>query len=172
MNSYAITVVGHDRPGIIADVTEALSGHGANIEDSTMSLLRGHFAWTLVVGTDAELDAIDLSLQPLRHPGLAISVLGVADENDPSQLNVKPFLLTVHGADRTGIVSAMTRVLASHGGNVTDLTTRLAGGLYVIAAEVDLPDVVNVDVLNDQLAEVANELGVTAHLRPTDADVL
>ena len=38
-----------------------------------------------------------------------------------------------------GIVAAMTRVLADAGGNVTDLSTRLAGSLYVVVAEVELP---------------------------------
>ena len=48
-------------------------------------------------------------------------------------------MLSVHGADRLGIVAAMTRVLADAGGNITDLTTRLAGTLYVLVAEVELP---------------------------------
>ena len=42
--SFAITVVGHDRPGIIAEVTGALADLGGNLEDSSMTLLRGHFA--------------------------------------------------------------------------------------------------------------------------------
>ena len=48
-------------------------------------------------------------------------------------------MLSVHGADRLGIVAAVTRVVAAAGGNVTDLTTRLSGALYVLVAEVELP---------------------------------
>ena len=44
----AITVIGPDRPGIVADVAEALAGLGANLTDSTMTRLRGHFAMTLI----------------------------------------------------------------------------------------------------------------------------
>ena len=51
MALMAITVLGHDRPGIIADVTATLAQRDANVEDSSMTLLRGHFAWTLIVGT-------------------------------------------------------------------------------------------------------------------------
>ena len=40
----AVTVLGDDRPGIVADVTGALAGLHGNLEDSTMTLLRGHFA--------------------------------------------------------------------------------------------------------------------------------
>ena len=48
MHELAITVIGHDRPGIVADVAEVLAGLGANLTDSTMTRLRGHFAMTLI----------------------------------------------------------------------------------------------------------------------------
>ena len=48
MTLHAIIVLGHDRPGIIARTTAALAGLGLNLEDSSMTLLRGHFAMTLV----------------------------------------------------------------------------------------------------------------------------
>ena len=48
VNELAITVIGPDRTGIVADVAEALAGLGANLTDSTMTRLRGHFAMTLV----------------------------------------------------------------------------------------------------------------------------
>ena len=47
--------------------------------------------------------------------------------------------MTVHGADRLGIVARLAGVVAGAGGNITDLTTRLSGDLYVLLAEVDLP---------------------------------
>ena len=58
MALLAITVLGHDRPGIIADVTAALAQRDANVEDSSMTLLRGHFAWTLIVGTEASVEQV------------------------------------------------------------------------------------------------------------------
>ena len=48
MNEIAITVVGRDRPGIVADVSARLAGLGLNLTDSTMTLLRGHFAMMLI----------------------------------------------------------------------------------------------------------------------------
>ena len=45
---HAITVVGRDRPGIIAEATSRLAALGLNLEDSSMTLLRGHFAMTLI----------------------------------------------------------------------------------------------------------------------------
>ena len=48
MTLHAITVLGHDRPGIIAETTGRLADLGLNLEDSTMTLLRGHFAMMLI----------------------------------------------------------------------------------------------------------------------------
>jgi hypothetical protein len=46
----------------------------------------------------------------------------------------------------------------------------LAGGLYVLVAEVDLPG--SPEVLQHDLGVLSRELGVDAHLRPADTDVL
>ena len=82
------------------------------------------------------------------------------------------YVLTVHGADRVGIVSAVVGRVAEVGGNVTDLTTRLAGGLYLLVAEVDLPDGVDVEALTSALRGTAGELGVEATLRDLESDDL
>jgi glycine cleavage system transcriptional repressor len=78
----------------------------------------------------------------------------------------------VHGADRPGIVSALTGVIAAVGGNVTDLSTRLTGHLYVLLAEVDIPAETDMPALLTRLTQVADELGVDASLRPVEPDLL
>jgi glycine cleavage system transcriptional repressor len=78
----------------------------------------------------------------------------------------------VHGADRLGIVATLARTLAEGGGNVTDLTTRLSGSLYVAVVEVDLPSTVDSAALGTTLRDAAVRLGVEATLRPAEADLL
>ncbi len=172
MSRFAVTVVGHDRPGIVADVTGALAEHGGNIEDSSMTLLRGHFAWTLIVDIpDATAADLDQTLANVNADRLKVAVIELADEDDADE-QAADYWLTVHGADRPGIVSAVTRVVAEVGGNLTNLTTRLAGGMYVVGADVDFPTGVNVQQVTEQLTTTATELGVVAALRPADSDVL
>ena len=69
MDELAITVIGHDRPGIVADVAEVLAGLGANLTDSTMTRLRGHFAMTLICTGPAAAE-VEAALAPLdrRRP--------------------------------------------------------------------------------------------------------
>jgi glycine cleavage system transcriptional repressor len=168
--SLAITVLGHDRPGIIADVTGALADLGGNLEDSSMTLLRGHFAWTLLV-TGPDPDAVRERLAHLADEGLVVSVLPVPDEG-PAGAARATYVMSVHGGDRPGIVSAVTRVIADHAGNVVDLTTRLAGDLYIAVAEVVFPADVDIADVERGLSGVAARLGVGVTLRPEDSDLL
>ncbi len=169
---HAITVLGHDRPGIIAETTDRLAGLGLNLEDSSMTRLRGHFAMTLICAGDADDDAIRAALAPLTEDGtLSVTVHEVPEEHvDP--LDGTSWVLSVHGGDRPGIVSAVAGVVAAAGGNITDLTTRLTGDLYVLVAEVELPAGADSAALATELREVAGRLGVGATLRPVDTDEL
>jgi glycine cleavage system transcriptional repressor len=168
----AVTVLGHDRPGIIADTTRLLAGLGANLEDSTMTILRGHFAMVLVASADAEPGAVEAALAPLGADGrLQVAVRAVPQEAPVPALG-STYLLSVHGADRPGIVSAVTGVVAEAGGNITDLSTRLSGGLYVLLAEVDLATSVDPEQLGRDLVAVGSGLGIEVSLRVLDQDLL
>ncbi|WP_229067794.1 glycine cleavage system protein R [Actinoplanes sp. DH11] len=169
MHELAITVIGPDRTGIVADVAEALAGVGANLTDSTMTRLRGHFAMTLICnGPTAE--QVEAALGPVATGGLLATVRRVEPEA-ANGASGEPYLVSVHGADRLGIVAAVTRVVAGAGGNITDLTTRLTGPLYLLVAEVDLPcDAA--DELAQRLAVAAAELGVDVTLRRAESEIL
>ncbi len=172
MSLHAITVLGHDRPGIIAETTDRLADLGLNLEDSTMTLLRGHFAMMLVCAGPAADGEIRAALAPLTTGGtLAVTVREVPVE-DPAATAGTPWVLTVHGGDRPGIVSAVTAEVARAGGNITDLTTRLAGDLYLLVAEIDLPADADGATLDAAIRTVGTGLGVGATLRPAAADEL
>src|SRR6186997_1061364 len=78
----AITVLGHDRPGIIAQAAQILADCGMNLEDSSMTLLRGHFAMTLICAGDAEASQVEAALQPLADGSLDVAVREVASDHD------------------------------------------------------------------------------------------
>jgi glycine cleavage system transcriptional repressor len=171
VESLAITVVGHDRPGIIARTAEVLSAYGMNLEDSSMTLLRGHFAMTLICAGETPAAEVEQALVAAMDPSLAVTVRAVPDELDQQPVG-STYLVTVHGADRLGIVARLTGTIAAAGGNITDLTTRLTGDLYVLLAEVDLPPAADVTALRTALAAAARELGVETTLRQVENDEL
>ena len=167
MPTLAVSAVGLDRPGIIAGVAERLAAHGANLTDSRMAILRGHFAITLIV-EGAERDALAADLEAMDTlETWAIAEVAEAGDAPRSEPNA---VVSVHGADHTGIVAAVTRVLADAGVNVCDLQSRLAGSLYVMIMDVAVPP--GMDDLDERLRAVAAEQDVTITLRPSDADVL
>jgi glycine cleavage system transcriptional repressor len=169
---HAITVLGHDRPGIIAETTHILAGLGLNLEDSTMTLLRGHFAMMLVCAGAPAAAEVEEALAPLTADGsLSVSVREIPEEQEHAAVAAS-YVLTVHGGDRPGIVSAIAEEVARVGGNITDLTTRLAGDLYLLVAEVDLPAGVQLDALRGSLDGVAAALGVGVTLREVESDEL
>lgn len=169
---HAITVLGHDRPGIIAETTGRLAELGLNLEDSTMTLLRGHFAMMLVCAGEPSAAAIEAALAPLADDGsLTVTVRAVSPGAGAAPAG-SSWVLTVHGGDRPGIVSSVVGRVAEVGGNITDLTTRLAGDLYLLVAEIDLPAGADVDALEAAVRTAATALGVGATLRRAEADDL
>ena len=174
MSLLAVTVLGHDRPGIVADTTAALANLGGNLEDSTMTLLRGHFAMLLLVRTSAGAEDVQRALSGLTADGRhTVDVREVPDlEIGAAAPSGRSFVLSVHGADRPGIVSALTGVVAGARGNVTDLTTRLSGDLYVLVAEVSVPADADLEPLERAVRAAADELGVDVSWRPLETDDL
>jgi glycine cleavage system transcriptional repressor len=168
----AITLIGQDRPGIVAEASDILAGLGLNLTDSTMTLLRGHFAMTLICVGEPSASVVEAELGPLTASGALVATVREVVPEDWTPPAGGHGVLSLHGADRLGIVAAVTGLLAGVGANVTDLTTRLSGELYVLVAEVDLPETVDVGVLDARLREVAATLDVEAHLRRADVDVL
>ena len=66
----------------------------------------------------------------------------------------------------------MTNVVARHGGNIVDLGTRLGEGMYVLVAEFLLPSAMAIDAVEEDLATVAQEIGVDFHVSVVDDDLL
>ena len=177
MTQLALTAIGRDRPGIVAEVTRALLGHSLNITDSHMGVLGGRFSMMLIVEapeatdldavreelarTRSRLDLDAVALHPLAETG------HTAAGGDPSHI------VTVYGVDHPGIVHAVSARLASKAVNVTDLETRLVGdGLYAMVLEIALPLDLDPEALSAMLAEVGAEQGVEVTVRPLEPDVM
>ena len=172
MPSLAVTVVGTDRPGIVNRVTAAIADRSGNLEDSSMSLLRGHFAMTLIADFPAAGAAalLDSDLADLRDQSLTVSVIPVPAQ-EPSRQGVAA-TVAVHGADRPGIVRAATATILGFQGNIVDLSTRLGSDLYVLTAEVVFPVGTDVSVVDQALRSQMADLGVTASVHASEADLL
>lgn len=170
----AVTVVGSDRPGIVAAVCRALFELGCNLEDATSTILRGHFSMMLVVRPPAGVDAtrVEEHLRAAGDPlGLVVSARPIQEAD--AHTAAPTHMVSVYGADRPGIVFRVADVLARDGSNITDLTSRLIGSeeqpVYAVMMEVAVSDP---EALAGALDELRDELGLDVSLRPLDADLL
>jgi glycine cleavage system transcriptional repressor len=173
MTTFAVTALGADRPGIVAAVTGVLVQAGCNLEDTSMSILRGHFAMVLIVAAPEGLDAATLEdalVEATRALDLAVFVRPVAPGSTAD--DGERWTVVVYGADHPGIVHGITAALADAGANVVDLTTRVTDDLYAMVIEVALPAALRGADLDRRLAGVAADLGVECTVHQSEADIL
>ena len=178
MAHFAVAAVGVDQPGIVAAVAAVFVEHGCNLEDSSMSILRGHFAIMLIVDAPDDLTAEQLEEdlgEPASRFDLVVAVRAI-DDTVPSSPLGDAWNLAVYGADRPGIAQRFAQLLADHNVNIVDLTTRMIGApgqpVYAMLVDLTVPAALAPDLLRRRAAELASELGVDCSLNPAEADVL
>jgi glycine cleavage system transcriptional repressor len=175
MPSFALAAIGRDRPGIVAAVSNVLFEQGCNVEDSSMTLLRGNFAMMLVLAAPEGTTAATLQAALGGACEAMALTYAVLDVEDTADVPHPSHVLTVYGADRPGILYRVSEVLASAGVNITDLNSRLIGvdkPVYALMLELAVPATLTVDELDRRLAEAAADIGVDVTLRVRENDVL
>jgi glycine cleavage system transcriptional repressor len=175
----ALSAIGQDRPGIVAGLAEALFEQGCNLEESSMTRLKGEFAILLLVTLpeDGAAAALESALEPVaRRLGLTLLVRELRPEEieGADDSRTRPYTLVVYGGDRPGIVYRVTRAASRHGFNITDLRTRVTGAapVYSLLMEVEVPSDAAAETFRDELAALKRELRVETTFEPVEADEL
>ncbi|HYL79790.1 MAG TPA: ACT domain-containing protein [Candidatus Acidoferrum sp.] len=172
-----LTAFGQDRPGIVAALAEGLFRLGCNIEDTCMTLLRGEFAMMVMVRLPNGLAAGQLSERLAPHiASLDLTVLCRELPREAAARAPEPdaplYMLSVYGADHPGIVAKVARVVADHGGNITDMNTRVIGAddrpVYVMILEVQFQADARPESLHQALDRLTPSLGVDLTFRPIE----
>lgn len=173
----AVSAIGRDRPGIVAAITAALLELGGNIEDSQMSILRGHFSMMLIVALpdrDREGNPTETLAGRLesvkRKLDLEAVMVGPVDDlagTAPEATHI----VSLYGADHPGIVHAAATTLAERDISITGLETKLTGEadrrLYVMAIEI-AAGTSDIEELQGALDAVGQEAGLEVSLRELD----
>jgi glycine cleavage system transcriptional repressor len=158
-----ITVTGPDRPGIVAAISERLAAEGADIEDISMTRLSGNFAMMMLVrgGAPGKLDAIREKMS--SSLGMFIHIEPAVETAAEPEANV---YVSASGPNRIGIVATLSKLLATSGANITEMTTRLlrhtAVPVYLVRIEATTS--ADLETLKSELAAAGDELGVEVRL--------
>ena len=163
--SIVLTILADDQPGIIQTVSSILSKFGGSWTQSSMSSLAGQFAGILLASVPSENSvACQQALHELSSSGLRV-IAHISDGSTEME-ETQEYSLDLVGNDRQGIVHEITTVLANHNVNVRELETvveaaSMGGGeLFRARAELLVPVSTDIDQLEHELEELANDLMV------------
>jgi len=133
-----LTLVGQDKPGIVANITTALFDVGAQLGEASMMRLGGNFTIMLMVKAEQSIEQLNEAIAPV------VNELNLSSSFEPidaclHQHEQSDTRITVYGADRPGIVAKATSHLLAAGFNILDLESDVAGDemapIYVMHIE-------------------------------------
>jgi len=125
-NWYMLTLIGEDKPGLVAAITKSLFEFGLNLGETSMLRLGGNFTVMMMVSGEHPERELRERLKPV------IEAHGMCLNIDPIEAHLHEHIVpniqvTVTGADRAGIVAQVTAALADQGFNILDLESDVAG---------------------------------------------
>lgn len=175
MEKVIISVVGRDRPGIVASLSGALFALACNIESISQTILQSIFGAILVVAVPESLTRQELKTAleaAVSHLSLDVTVkpfpAGQASDESITE-DGDPFVITIMGPDKKGLVAATTKVMADHKVNITNLKAVFRGGDNpldnMMIYEVTIPGQVILSDLYGELEAAAIGLGLQINIQ-------
>lgn len=172
---FALSAIGTDRPGIVADLAELIYECDCNLEDSSMTVLGSEFAVLLLLsGTGSDVDERLRGACKRIEWEKRLTVFFRPLEGEPVRYGadqvLAPYEFRAVGVDKAGIVAKVCRCFASHGINITQLKSQSrpepqsGTPLYTMQIHLDLPRAVDVDALRRELDQIAVELRIEVAL--------
>jgi glycine cleavage system regulatory protein len=165
-----LTVIGDDRSGLVSALSGVVTDSGGSWERSHMARLAGKFAGIVVVAVpDDRVQQLLDALVPLRAQGL-LEIRAERGDEDAAGGEAVRLSLELVGADRPGIVHAISRALAAKDVGIEELETAtreapMAGGmLFEASATLLAPPGASAGDLRALLEGIADELMVDLEL--------
>jgi glycine cleavage system transcriptional repressor len=117
---YMLSLVGKDRPGLVAQVSAALCKAGCNLGDSSMARLGTNFSIMVMVQWDGSVEQLNEIVQPISK---TLSLTPHINELPGGmEHHVEPDVrISLYAKDRLGIVEDVTTALAEAGLNILHL---------------------------------------------------
>jgi glycine cleavage system transcriptional repressor len=175
---FALSAIGRDRPGIVADLAELIYECDCNLEDSSMTILGSEFAVLLLLtgeGGDVESQLSAACKRVEWEKRLTVFFRPLEGEPVPYGITQRaaPYELQAVGVDKAGIVARVARCLAGHNINITQMSTssRPEPGtgtpIYHMRICMEVPEGVDHNVLRSALDGIAAALHIDLSLQPT-----
>ena len=166
MNSLIISAVGSDRPGIVSELSGAITSHGGNIEKSRMTRLGSDFTIIMLVTVDPKWEeSLVVALQAIKE--LSITTKGTEPNTVIAGENCQ---ISLSGADNEGIVKVLSKYLEEKSINIIEMDTHISQApisgspLFNLNASISIPGEVEGRDIQSDLSQIAQDLGVEIYL--------
>lgn len=164
--NIVLTLTGHDKVGIVDNVTSLIVKHGGNVESSRMARLGGEFAMLVLISmAENELAGLDNDFAQLRAEGYQVLLMLTEDEAG-KYAGWLPYEIEVTGADHEGIIREIAHQLASQGINIESMDTSATPApmsgtpLFMMKGIVLVPPKLNFHDWSDALEDIGDRLNV------------
>jgi glycine cleavage system transcriptional repressor len=169
-NHLILTAIGPDQVGLVQKISEFISRHGCNIEDSKMAVFCGEFAViVLISGEENNLTKIGRDYRAIEsETGLAISIKTPAVRTPPESF--LPYRLTASCMDHPGIVYRISAVLTTLGVNIESMETKTSSApvsgtpIFQLEAILAIPTRTNINLLRERFSEIQREENIDIEL--------
>lgn len=165
-----LTAIGPDQVGLVEKISEFISRHGCNIEDSKMAVFCGEFAVIVLISGDGNnLVKIGRDYREIEtETGLAISIKTPSTRTPPGAF--LPYKLTASCMDHPGIVYQISAILSSLGINIESMETKTYAApisgtpIFQLEADLAVPARTNINQLRARFAEIQREENIDIEL--------
>lgn len=176
MKKVIISVLGQDRPGIIAAIAKILFDNDGNIENVSQTSLQSEFAGIFIVAIPDILAQTDLEQRmavALEGMDLQVHIKPVEPRHEAeARPAVESFIVTTRGPDQKGLVARVTEVIARHHVNVTNCQAIFKGGddpnSNFMIYEVDIPPETDQQLLFRELRQKSADLNLQVSIQHRD----
>jgi glycine cleavage system transcriptional repressor len=173
MNKLIITVLGKDRPGIIAQISDILYQLDCNLENVNQMILQEQFAGFFIVSPPENmiLEALAQTFKDKTKAFGLIVHINTLKDNDSREKAIKgeTFLLTTIGSDQKGLVARFSKILAQHNVNIKNLKAVFKGGenpkANIMSYQVFITPDIDTKSVFDSLRQKARELDLDIRIQ-------
>jgi glycine cleavage system transcriptional repressor len=165
-----VTAIGPDQVGLVQRISEFISRHGCNIEDSKMAVFCGEFAIIVLITGGAEnLANVARAYHEIeKETGLSLAVKIPSSRKTGDAF--LPYRLTASCMDHPGIVYQISAVLSAHRVNIESMETKTYAApvsgtpIFQLEADLAIPTRGNIKALRDRFAEIQREENIDIEL--------
>ena len=151
---FAISVMFHDRVGIVAEVSAAVEKLGGNLLDVSQTVLGGYFSMILLGDFPQDITQQEI-LKALEGiallKGACFGVLPFVESQETPAANDDTYILTASGHDQPGLVAKLSAYLKERKINIVDLSSRNHNGDYTMIWQITLPPDLDVQKLQKSI---------------------